>query len=64
LIEKSALFIGPEVDCKVPVLMMHGSDDHMVPLTWGEGTATSLLLAGVEVQTLEIYPTLQLFKEF
>ena len=49
MVENSRLFRSPIANA-VPVLMMHGVEDQMVPLDWGQGTATSLLLAEAEVR--------------
>mmetsp|Transcript_39873 Transcript_39873/g.40666 ORF Transcript_39873/g.40666 Transcript_39873/m.40666 type:complete len:346 (+) Transcript_39873:157-1194(+) len=49
--QASCLFTSPiDVTVKRPVLMMHGSADSGVKPSWGEHTATSLLLKGVDVE--------------
>ena len=40
----------PEFSKSLPVLMMHGESDALIPKTWAENTATSLTLQGVNVQ--------------
>ena len=37
----------------IPVLMMHGAEDQLVPPAWGRATGSSLLLSGVDVQFRE-----------
>lgn len=51
----SALLTGelPIAAAGPPVLMMHGSEDLLVPLAWGRATSTSLLLGGADVQFRE-----------
>eukprot|EP01041_Mallomonas_annulata_P009373 gene9373-19449_t len=51
LVGSSVVFqneMGPA--SKLPWLMMHGTSDSMIPLSWGEGTASSLLLKGIDVE--------------
>lgn len=44
--------IRPE-NKNIPLLMMHGDDDEMIKLAWGQYTATSLHLSEIDVQFKE-----------
>lgn len=50
-VKSSALFAGPLGNAaKLPLLMMHGTSDPLIRHKWGQDTATSLLIKGVDVE--------------
>ena len=52
LVESSVVLTQPlgAGASRLPVLIMHGTVDRMIPFEWGRKTATNLLLLGLEVQ--------------
>jgi predicted esterase len=53
LVNRSAVFNENNNLNKLPVFMMHGKNDSLIPIDWGRKTASNLILRNVDVQFQE-----------